>query len=782
MLRYASLVLVLATHVLHAQQQPVRPAPAAAERTIRGRVTAASNGAALPRVRVAVPSAQGQWMRAVLSDDRGRFALVVPSATRTITASKAGYAAVATAAPQDAEDIEVRLEAGSAVSGRVTDPGGVPVALVRVTVRRDIPGRDTGAVAAAFETTTDDLGEYRAGGLAAGRYAVTVALPRPAAPGAGSPATANVSQAIDLRAGEEAGVSLVIAPPVTNIDPFDEFAAATQAALAQLRSGSGGALPNGRLLPMGDATLRGRVLAEQGEPLAGAIVTVHRAGLQVRATMTDASGEYVMIGLPPGEVIVEAAKAGYVTAQHGQGRISRLGSPVALGARTSAANIDVILPRGSVITGIVMDEDGEVLAGAEVEALQLQTNDGRPVAQRAGVTRRTDDYGRYRLFGLMPGRYLVRAAIDDVMTGEDGRPIAEGYAPVYYPAAIRADDGSAVTVEAGRDVAGLNLVFTRAAVSRVRGRVVNASGRPLSATVVLAVSHRSGGVALAVREASTAADGSFEIANVPPGDYVVQALAAAASDDDDPPGAPASALLPEFGREMVSVREADPALITIQTSPPASISGRVVLEGRPGSYAARMEVRAVPADRDDSPVNAGPRVAVVRSDRTFVLDGVTGRVRLQLGHDADAWYVRSIVVGGHDVTRQPFDAGLQGGVFSNATIFVSAAGAEISGQVVDEQDQRADDAAVVVFSTGRDGWYGGSERVRFTRPDRRGVFRLAGLPPGSYWVAAVDTLEGSVEAGDWTSAALLQQLAGVGRRVTVGEGAIHTGRFRIARR
>jgi hypothetical protein len=310
---------------------------------------------------------------------------------------------------------------------------------------------------------------------------------------------------------------------------------------------------------------------------------------------------------------------------------------------------------------------------------------------------------------------------------------------------------------------------------------VDAAGRPLSAAVVLAVSHRSGGMALGVREASTATNGSFEIANVPPGEYVVQALAAAASDDDDRPGARAAGL-PEFGREMVSVRDAEPALVIIQTSPPASIAGRVVLEGRPGNYAARMEVRAVPADRDDSPVNGGPRVAVVRSDRTFVLDGVTGRVRLLLGHDADAWYVRSVVVGGRDVTRQPFDAGLQGAAFSNATIVVSPAGAEISGQVVDDQDQRVEDAAVIVFSTGRDGWYGGSERVRFTRPDRSGVFRLAGLPPGSYWVAAVDTLEGSAEAGDWTSGALLQQLAAVGRRVTVGEGAIHTGRFRIARR
>ncbi len=104
MLRSA-LVLVLTTTAISAQQlgsvpQSAAPSPVTAERTARGRLTAAANGAALPRVRVS--TVIDGSVRAVFTDDTGHFAISLPPSARALTASKAGYAAVTVALPRDA--------------------------------------------------------------------------------------------------------------------------------------------------------------------------------------------------------------------------------------------------------------------------------------------------------------------------------------------------------------------------------------------------------------------------------------------------------------------------------------------------------------------------------------------------------------------------------------------------------------------------------------------------------------------------------------------------------
>lgn len=123
--------------------------------------------------------------------------------------------------------------------------------------------------------------------------------------------------------------------------------------------------------------------------------------------------------------------------------------------------------------------------------------------------------------------------------------------------------------------------------------------------------------------------------------------------------------------------------------------------GRPSSYTAEMDVRARPADADQSPVNSAGRSVAVNRNLSFRLDGLTGPTRLTLGRSAESWYVRSILIGGRETRDVPFNFGLQHAVHTSVTIVVSAAGAEISGQVVDERDQMVEGAAVVVFATAR---------------------------------------------------------------------------------
>jgi hypothetical protein len=70
---------------------------------------------------------------------------------------------------------------------------------------------------------------------------------------------------------------------------------------------------------------------------------------------------------------------------------------------------DISMPRGSVVTGIVLDDYGEPSPGTQVRVLRYVMRNGERALQQAGQDQ-SDDRGMYRIYGLQPGEYLVAAA------------------------------------------------------------------------------------------------------------------------------------------------------------------------------------------------------------------------------------------------------------------------------------------------------------------------------------------------------------------------------------
>jgi hypothetical protein len=134
----------------------------------------------------------------------------------------------------------------------------------------------------------------------------------------------------------------------------------------------------------------------------------------------------------PGPTQVEFRRDGFVTMQWGQQQAGQPGRPVTVRDREQRRNVNVRLPRGSVITGTLLDEFLEPAENVTVRALELRGDD-RPVAVGT-ATAITDERGRYRLFGLLPGRYFVGTAAS---TESADRRTGKGYAPVYYPGDAR---------------------------------------------------------------------------------------------------------------------------------------------------------------------------------------------------------------------------------------------------------------------------------------------------------------------------------------------------------
>ena len=187
----AAALLVLVSGISLTAQQPARdvPHPKTTDHgngSLRGRVIAADSGLPLRNARVSLTSEDGQ-LPSVLTDGAGRF--VVESLTPAayiVTANKAGYATarfgarkatdsalrVAVAEGTVVDGIDIQMPRAAAISGRVVDDLGDPMPLATVVAQivRHADGRAD--VTAAGMGQTDDLGEYRIGGLAPGRYVV----------------------------------------------------------------------------------------------------------------------------------------------------------------------------------------------------------------------------------------------------------------------------------------------------------------------------------------------------------------------------------------------------------------------------------------------------------------------------------------------------------------------------------------------------------------------------------------------------------------------------------
>jgi hypothetical protein len=66
--------------------------------------------------------------------------------------------------------------------------------------------------------------------------------------------------------------------------------------------------------------------------------------------------------------------------------------------------------KGGVITGKVVTADNDPVVAVRVRALRIRDLNGRrPARLELSPDRLTDDRGIYRIFGLLPGTYLVYA-------------------------------------------------------------------------------------------------------------------------------------------------------------------------------------------------------------------------------------------------------------------------------------------------------------------------------------------------------------------------------------
>jgi len=393
---------------------------------LRGRVTGStgSDVKPLPGARVSVA---GDLVR---TKDDGTFAMRLLEGNYDVGVAAAGYAprSVRAQVSADSRPLEIALEPGVAVSGRVTR-GGEPVEGVNVY--------SIGASGEPVQTAGD--GSFRIDDLARGETRLAFRKPSDfiqttrtvTAPASGVnvelPAGSRVSgRVIDKATGRpvtafDAGLSIsrpgaaiMLAAPVMRSFTSDDGAfaidgvpAATHilavtapgyvmARVPNVTVESGKNVEGVEVALDAGVRVHGHVTGTDGAPLGGVLVRVdpalatHGAAMNDPYALTDPDGEYVLDNLDPGDTVLAFSRTGLLTAR----KNATLSG--------TSAQIDAQLSSGVSITGVVLLEGGAAVANAQVQARS---------AADAGAVRATptDDGGAFTIATVAPGHYEITA-------------------------------------------------------------------------------------------------------------------------------------------------------------------------------------------------------------------------------------------------------------------------------------------------------------------------------------------------------------------------------------
>ena len=486
------------------------------------------------------------------------------------------------------------------------------------------------------------------------------------------------------------------------------------------------------------ATVEGKLIdASTGEPVRKANLVLMQMPTGVGITMggpppstavaSDAEGKFSFPKVEPGRYMLSAEKAGYVRQQYGsRSGLMGPGTNLTLEAGQRMGGIEFRLTPQAVITGRVVDEEGEPVQHAMVNVLREMPFAKQPMPV---MGMGTNDVGEFRIANLVAGKYLIRVEHRPGMFG-GAQPAAAaasssegttGYVATYYPGVTDASAAAPIVVAAGQQLTGIEIRLRKARVFQVSGRVQGApAGDRLQVTLQPQTTNRGGYSFAFGGGGSVKPDGTFTIASVQPGAYDLVAMAMASG-------------RPQFlGRTPVTVGNTNIENVVVQAVGPIDLTGRVVVEGE-GAPKPTGQVMLQAAQR--IPTFVQP--ARVDEGGAFKIAGVPReKMHVQVfGLPADL-YVKSVRAGDVEVT----DTGLDLTRMDTAPpleIRVSAKGASVDG-VVMGGDKPAPGAMVLLVPQPFV-----PDQPMMTRKtastDQNGRFSIKAVKPGEYKVYAFDS-------------------------------------------
>jgi len=521
-------------------------------------------------------------------------------------------------------------------------------------------------------------------------------------------------------------------------------------------------------------TVEGRVFnAVTGELLRKATIMMNRTdmtpGMSGRNTfsgMTDASGKFSITGVEPGKYRVNASHTGFLGMQYNARRPGGPGTDLELGRAQKMSDVAFRLTPHGVLSGRVLDEDGDPMEGVQLQLLRYTYNQGKKQLQISNGAG-TNDIGEFRLAGIQPGKYFLSATyngrnfIDIAMFTEltasalatvSQRP-QQDYVPTFYPGTTDIATAAPIDIGPGANVQGLDVHLSKAHTVHVKGRVtssatqarpgINLQLRPRNSLIA-----NGGGMN---RGAAVRPDGAFDFPSVPAGPYTLTAFI-------------------NQGGKFLSARQAidvgstnvEGVNLTIESG--VSLTGQVRIDGTTDQQLTNVMIRLSPRE-PGSVMGALPNVRMA-SDGAFRMDDVTtDAYTVNVGGLPQGFYVKSIRSGNIDVLTSGVD--LSNGAVAPLDVLVSPNAPQVAGSVQNPGTQQPAVAVTVVLIPQEPERRNQPFFYRTGNTDQYGRFTLTPVMPGEYRAYAWE----DVQYGQWFDPEFMKAVESNGEAVSVKEGA-----------
>ncbi len=461
-------------------------------------------------------------------------------------------------------------------------------------------------------------------------------------------------------------------------------------------------------------TIRGEVVNSiTGQPIANALVQIsgpHEA-------LTDRDGQFEFRDASSTRMAATAVKPGYFPEQPG-GIESNLPVP-------ENHDITLKLIPEAILSGKVIDENGQPLQGLRVLLKTLQVHDGLRHWQQV-QSRTTSVDGEFRFAELQAGKYSLATGFEI-----DGLPEAissVAFAPVIYPPRS-GDEEAALTLAAG-DHMEVSLSPPMQRIYAVTGHVEGAPAQGVNFEV-----ESSGGETINPVVRFNQPTGEFRFL-LPSGSYRLKLHAFAVTEQLE-------------GTREISIKEAPVRDISIPLARlatiPVEVEYQTVNTSPPGAQEPLPffpNISLEDADPDSARrFNAQPSPPASSPDESVLIRDVEpGHYRLQ-ARPQPPWYLASASCGGLDLTREPLGiAGSAAGCTIHAVMRNDSAALKWS---IHSNSQASQAGPVFVYALPLENLVQSMSgaNAQPQRADLAAEGSFEGLAPGRYLVIALDHAE-----------------------------------------
>ncbi|GEM_PF-2469830 len=450
---------------------------------------------------------------------------------------------------------------------------------------------------------------------------------------------------------------------------------------------------------------------------------------------TGDDGKFTFKDVKPGRYRITAEKSGYETTAYGAKKPGEaLGQLLRVDPGAALSTVNIALPKHGVIAGKILDADSEPVQKALVLALGHFYNNGKLIRiPRGAVPVMSDDLGQFRIGQLPPGKYVVCAIpfswVQPTPLDKDAKPTTEDASTTTcFPNVAQMNEGTPLEIKDGSEIPGIDIRLIKSRTVSVQGHITGIPQGAGSVTIINLNARNAGpmGNALNPRAIVMGGEGRFEFKNVVPGSYVMHTLPTGLGN------------APFIVKSNVEIGDQPVTDLSVPAIIPFEVKAKINAEPGPELKLGSVRVVVTPADDITSAVSMGTS----NPDGDLALPNIVpGRQRIAITGTPATHYVREIRVGDQVAQSDEIDVTTPA---TPLTISLSLAKGEIDGLARNEKGEPVPGAHIALIPEPRRAF-----RQRATRSDQNGGFKLQNVPPGDYYLAALDSVQpGALEDED----------------------------------